>query len=157
MIALVEPVADNSEEEYTPDAVAKTGIKPTSKPRQGAIKAVRQPTRPGPSVKSEKPDSKLPPQKAVTKKLKERCLNGNNVRISDLPEFARAQWWSTFLLTLYDKFYASDEPFDKFSASGDQFIALLQSIINEVYPDIDYNVTSSDPIHFLVCFELKYW
>jgi len=84
-------------------------------------------------------------------KLKKR-LTGNNVRISDLPEFAQAKWRETFLPTLYSKFFTSDQPFDSFCRGSDQFVTLLQGIIEEVYPDINYDVTSSDSIHFLVRF-----
>src|SRR6266446_3598250 len=85
-----------------------------------------------------------------TKKTKH--LNGNNVRVSDLPEFAQEKWRETFLPTLYDKFFASGQPFDGFCRGSDQFIALLQGVIEEVYPNIDYEVTSTDSIHFLVRF-----
>lgn len=84
-------------------------------------------------------------------KTKPKRINGNNVRISDLPEFAEAKWRDTFLPTLYDKFFSSDQPFDTFTTGSDQFVALLQVVIDEVYPDIEYKVTSSDSIHFLVC------
>ena len=92
--------------------------------------------------------------KAVTVKTKAKCLNGNNVRMTDLPEFARENWRDTFLPTLYDKFFASDQPFDGFCKGSEKFTALLQCIVEEVYPDIDYEVTSSDSIHFLVRFYL---
>ena len=73
--------------------------------------------------------------------------------MTDLPEFAEQKWQSTFLPTLYDKFFASDQPFDTFNLGSDQFVDLLQAVIDEVYPDIEYKVTSSGSIHFLVrCF-----
>ena len=83
-------------------------------------------------------------------KIKAKRLNGNNVRVADLPEFAQRKWRDTFLPTLYDKFFASDEPFDGFYRCSNEFVALLQSIVEEVYPDVDYEVNSSDSIHFLV-------
>ena len=61
-------------------------------------------------------------------KTKTKHLNGNNVRTSDLPEFAQGQWRQTFLPTLYDKFFTSDQPFDGFY-KGNSFITLLQSIV----------------------------
>jgi len=70
--------------------------------------------------------------------------------MSDLPEFAVEKWRDTFLPTLYDKFFTSDQPFEGFYKGSDRFVALLQGIIKEVYPDVDYEVTSSDSIHFLV-------
>ena len=88
---------------------------------------------------------------AVTVKTKTKRLNGNNVRMSDLPEFAQGQWRESFLPTLYDKFFTSDQPFDGFYKGSDQFIALLQTTVNKVFLDINYDVTSLDSIHFLVC------
>jgi hypothetical protein len=87
---------------------------------------------------------------ATVKKKTKKYLNGNNVRMADLPEFAQENWRNTFLPTLYDKFFASDQPFDGFCKGSEKFTALLQCIVEEVYPDIDYEVTSSDGIHFLV-------
>ena len=58
--------------------------------------------------------------------------------MSDLPEFTEAKWQDTFLLTLYDKFFASDKPFDTFMIGSNQLVALLQTIVDEVYPDIEY-------------------
>lgn len=78
-------------------------------------------------------------------------MNNNNVRVTDLPEFAQKKWRDTFLPTLYDKFFALEEPFSGFYKGSDEFVALLQSVIKEVYPDVDYEVNSSDSIHFLVC------
>lgn len=86
---------------------------------------------------------------ATRKQIGQR-LNGNNVRISDLPEFALENWRRKFLPTLYDKFFTSDEPFDAFNANSTRFVALLQVIVQEVYLDVKYTVTASDAIHFLV-------
>ena len=102
-------------------------------------------------VKAEEHEKNRKVQTAAKKKTRRR-MNGNNVRISDLPEFAQAKWRQTFLPTLYDKFFASDQPFDGFCRGSDKFIALLQRIVEDVYPDSDYEVTSADSIHFLVRF-----
>lgn len=88
----------------------------------------------------------------IALKTKTKRLNSNNVRVSDLPDFAQDKWRATFLPTLYNKFFTSDEPFDGFNKGCDQFIALLQTIFGEVFPGIDYEVTSSDSIHLLVCY-----
>jgi len=58
--------------------------------------------------------------------------------MSDLPEFTEEKWQDTFLLTLYDKFFASDKPFDTFTIGSNQLVTLLQTIVDEVYPDIEY-------------------
>ena len=102
-------------------------------------------------VKLEKRDKNSMPAVTSKTKIKAKRLNGNNVRVADLPEFAQRKWRDTFLPTLYDKFFASDEPFNGFHKCSDEFVALLQSIVEEVYPNVDYEVNSSDSIHFLVC------
>jgi hypothetical protein len=117
------------------------------------VKAPRQ------VVKVEKDNKKPLSTMTVTMpKTKTKRLNGNTVRMSDLPEFALEKWRDTFLPTLYDKFFASDQPFEGFYKGSDQFVALLQGIIEEVYPNVDYEVSSSDSIHFLVrdltCFHI---
>jgi len=86
----------------------------------------------------------------VTMKTKLKLLNGNNVQMFDLPEFAGEKWWACFLPTLYDKFFSSNKPFDAFYLGNDTFVAMLQAIIEEVYPEVKYKVTSSDSIYFLV-------
>ena len=100
-------------------------------------------------VKVQKP-KKDPVRVKTAVVVKAKRLNGNNVRMSDLPKFAEGKWRDTFLPTLYNKFFTSNEPFDAFYKGTNEFVALLQVIIEEVYPDIDYKVTSSDGIHFLV-------
>jgi len=97
-----------------------------------------------------KKNDPAPVKTTVTTKKQPKRLNGNNVRMSDLPEFTEGKWRNTFLPTLYDKFFASDQPFDTFTIGSKQFVDLLQAVIGEVYPDIEYKVTSSDSIHFLV-------
>jgi len=128
-------IVASDEEEYVPHAATKKIAIKTPRPVQ---------------VKSEKNEGSVPVTTAVIPKPKARRLNGNNVRRSDLPNFAQGKWRSTFLPTLYERFFTSDEPFDEFNAGSDEFVALLQSIIKEVYPNVDYEVTSSDSIHFLV-------
>ena len=77
-------------------------------------------------------------------------FNANKVRATDLPQFAQGKWRKTFLPTLYDKFFASNEPFDTFAKGSNEFVALLQATIQEVFPEVAYQVTSTDSIHFLV-------
>ncbi|KAF4616107.1 hypothetical protein D9613_011304 [Agrocybe pediades] len=78
-----------------------------------------------------------------------RRLNGNNVRMADLPEFAIAKWKRTFLPTLYSMLYTSDNAFDGFHKASHAFVSLLQNILIHVYPDVDYKVTATESIHFL--------
>ena len=127
---------EDSEEEYVPHPASK--------------KVAAKISCPVP-VKVERYNKDSLPTKTVTVKTKVKRLNGNTVQMSDLPEFAKEKWQDTFLPTLFDKFFASDQPFEGFYKGSDQFVALLQGIIEEVYPDIDYEVSLSDSIHFLVC------
>ncbi|KIM39261.1 hypothetical protein M413DRAFT_29440 [Hebeloma cylindrosporum] len=141
---LVSIVSSDKEEDYIPHpAVKKVAAKI---PHPVRVKATKRNEVSVP-VKIEKPTNDSLPAK--TAKAKRKRLNGNNVRMSDLPEFAEGKWRSTFLPTLYDKFFASDQPFDAFYKGSDQFVALLQAIIEEVYPDVEYKVTATDSIHFL--------
>ena len=64
------------------------------------------------------------------------------------------KWRTAFLPTLIDKFFTSDRPFDSFNIGSDEFIMLLKAIIKEVFPNFKYEVTSTDSIHFLVCYIL---
>jgi hypothetical protein len=132
---------EHSEEEYVPHAASKKLAVKTS-----------HASHHGPQVKAEQCNKDSLRTKTVTRALKTKVkrLNGNNVQMSDLPEFAREKWRDTFLPTLYDKFFSSDQPFEGFYKDSDKFVALLQGIIEEVYPDIDYEVSSSDSIQLLV-------
>ncbi|KDR66446.1 hypothetical protein GALMADRAFT_232506 [Galerina marginata CBS 339.88] len=146
LVSIVAAETDE-EKEYAPRAAAK----------KAAVK-IPPPVR----VKTVKPKEESMPVKAQTSKKgcvartvvpvksKPQRLNGNKVRVSDLPEFAEAGWRASFLPTLYDKFFSSDKPFDAFCHGSDQFVALLQVVIEEVYPTVDYTITSSDPIYLLV-------
>lgn len=134
-IKLVTIATTDEGEEYVPHPVAK-------KAAARIPRAVH--------VKSENHNKSSMATVTSKTKIKAKRLNGNNVRVADLPEFAQRKWRDTFLPTLYDKFFASDEPFDGFYRCSNEFVALLQSIVEEVYPDVDYEVNSSDSIHFLV-------
>jgi hypothetical protein len=88
-----------------------------------------------------------------TKKL--GIINSNTVRVNNLPDFAKDQTWrKIFLPTLYDKFFASSNPFSQFAKGSKEFISLLQGIVTEVYPHVNYKVSASDTIHGLVSFPL---
>jgi len=142
-IKLVSIVAgeDDEENEYAPHAVkipCAVHIK-TEKHKEDSI-----------PVKAQMPKKGSVAKTAVAMKSKPRRLNGNNVQMSDLPEFAEAEWQGSFLPMLYSKFFSSDKPFDTFYHGSNQFVALLQVIIGEVYPNIEYTITSSDAIYLLV-------
>jgi hypothetical protein len=82
--------------------------------------------------------------------VKPRRLNSSNTRVTDLPDFVGAKWRTAVLPTLYDKFFASEEPFSHFFKGSDAFTALLQTIVDEVFPDINYRVHKADALHNLV-------
>lgn len=82
--------------------------------------------------------------------VKPRRLNSSNTRVTDLPDFVRAKWRTAVLPTLYDKFFASEEPFSHFFKGSDTFTALLQTIVDEVFPDINYRVHEAEALHNLV-------
>lgn len=87
----------------------------------------------------------------VDKTKKRRLLTTNNVRVTDLPDFAQNQTWKkAFLPALFAKFFSSKEPFAHFAKGSDAFIALLQEVVKEVYPKINYKVSARDAIHALV-------
>jgi len=86
----------------------------------------------------------------ITGNAKAPQLNGNTVRASDLPDFAKAEWKEKFLPTLYDRFYILDKPFDGFQKGSNLFIALVQQIVEDMYENVDYKVTGTESIHLLV-------
>jgi hypothetical protein len=71
--------------------------------------------------------------------------------MNDLPDFiTQSIWRKKFLPTLYDKFFTSNEPFAQFFKASDTFIALLQEIVDEVFPTSSYEANTSDALHQLV-------
>jgi hypothetical protein len=79
------------------------------------------------------------------------------MQVSDLPDFAQDKTWrKTFLPTLYDKFFALHDPFSQFLKGSKAFLSLLQTMVEEVYPDVTYKVMASDTIHQLVVFCLVF-
>lgn len=40
--------------------------------------------------------------------------------------------------------------FDAFAKGSDEFVALLQATMEVIFPEVEYRVTSTDSIHFLV-------
>lgn len=57
--------------------------------------------------------------------------------VRGLPEFARADWTSRFLPTLYHRFRSSDQPWKAFT-KGNEMVAIIQEVVNEVYPRHKY-------------------
>ena len=128
-------------------AVGTTKIVPT------AITAIKTESEGIPARNKTKETKKtIEDDRGKTKKL---VINSNNVRVNNLPDFAKDQTWrKTFLPTLYDKFFASLNPFSQFAKGSKEFVSLLQGIMAEVYPHVKYKVSASDTIHGLVSFPL---
>jgi hypothetical protein len=144
LIKLVSIVA-TSDEEYVPRAITKKAAVRVPPPVRVKVEKLKaQPIE----VKAKK--NPALGKTVVAAKTKPKRLNGNNVRMSDLPEFAGEKWRAHFLPTLYDKFFSSNKPFDTFYLGNDTFVSVLQAIVEEVYPEVKYKVTSSDSIYFLV-------
>ena len=85
------------------------------------------------------------------KKRRVLKVTSNNIRVDNLPDFAKDKTWrNNFLPTLYDKFFASSKPFSQFAKGSKEFVSLLQVVMNEVYPHVKYKVSALDTIHALV-------
>jgi hypothetical protein len=124
--------------------VGTTKIVPT------AITAIKTESNGVPARNKTKETKKTIEDDRKTKKL---VINSNNVRVNNLPDFAKDETWrKTFLPTLYDKFFTSSNPFSQFAKGSKEFISLLEDIIAKVYPHVKYKVSASDTIHGLVCF-----
>ena len=156
-------VPSNKDDDYDPRQGVKNvaaNIPPRVRTKAEKCKEEPRPVKPwkpkndpvaAPTKAGKPKNDSIPVKTVIAGKMKPKRLNGNNVRMTNLPEFTKQKWQTTFLPMLYDKFFASDQPFDTFNIGSDQFVDLLQAVINEVYPDIEYKVTSSSSIHFLVC------
>ena len=73
--------------------------------------------------------------------------------ISSLPTFARTNWVSRFLPTLYHRFGSSTDPWAMFT-KGDEMLSIVQEVLNAVYPNIKYRVKWGDKICTAVLFPL---
>jgi hypothetical protein len=67
--------------------------------------------------------------------------------ISTLPEFARANWSTHFLPTLYDYLGCSCEPF----TIGPDIIIPVQVVVDAAFPDSEYRVVANDRLITMVC------
>jgi hypothetical protein len=71
--------------------------------------------------------------------------------VPGLPNFARANWVSRFLPTLYHRFGSSKEPWKLFT-KGDNMLTIIQEVVNAVYPDSRYRVKWGDNLCIAVRF-----
>lgn len=81
-----------------------------------------------------------------------RALNGNTVRVSDLPEFTEvdSKWRKVFIPSLYNAFFCSSAPFKEFVVGSTRFIRIVQEVVDCVYPEVKYTVKRDDAIHLIV-------
>ncbi|RXW24347.1 hypothetical protein EST38_g1547 [Candolleomyces aberdarensis] len=76
-------------------------------------------------------------------------LSANLVRSNDLPPFVDVdnRWKEVYLPTLYHTLYLSSETFLSFKSSSSEFHETVQDLIDLVYPEEEYKVSSAkDPI-----------
>lgn len=120
-----------SNEEYIPHPIAKRIPQKTSLKTVMDI-SVRPDMGDAIQVKVKK-HRKLEQTKKGQPTAKRQILSGNTVCAADLPDFAQEKWCSKFLLILYNKLFTSSKLFDAFQKSTSHFVAMLQSIIEEVF------------------------
>lgn len=69
--------------------------------------------------------------------------------LNQLPPFARAAYASVFLPTLYHRLGCSEKPFTEFS-KGDKMVAVVQEVVDLVWPHSDWEVRWGDKLCSLV-------
>jgi len=147
---LIKPTHGNSGTQFVAEIASdEETVLPTKHMKKPSTRVTAK--IPTPSIKTEAKGKALQKTAVDTK-----CsLSSNKVRIVNLPDFTQDSSWQTlFLPTLYDRFFAPNEPFAKFIKGSQSFTAFIQTNINPVYPEpIGYKVTLTDAIHSLVvCF-----
>lgn len=69
-----------------------------------------------------------------------------------LPAFAQAKWISSYLPTLYAAFSTTDEPFKNFTKNSEVFLALVQDVVDKVWPESTHKVIFKSAIFSMVSF-----
>ncbi|KAF6755244.1 hypothetical protein DFP72DRAFT_1122970 [Ephemerocybe angulata] len=113
-----------------------------------ASTAQSQAIRPSSSKSRHSPTSPCP-EPGVIQGERVRQLTAHTVRKPDLPPFTQVErrWATTFLPTLYDQFHRSREPFKDWFVSTPRLVTIIQGVVDEIYPDFDYNVQLyGDPV-----------
>ena len=70
-----------------------------------------------------------------------------------MPCFVSTDWATRFLPTLYHHLFYSEKPFHKFS-KGSALLAIIQSILDLLYPNNSYVVTANSKVYLTVQFPL---
>ncbi|TFK28977.1 hypothetical protein FA15DRAFT_700540 [Coprinopsis marcescibilis] len=81
-----------------------------------------------------------------------RPLTAHAVHMENLPAFTQInnRWRASFLPTLMDALYTSDEPFKEFVIQTTKIQGTVQVVVNKVYPKVNYTVQlMGDPVHLL--------
>lgn len=132
-------------QDVTP-VVSEPEVKAEEKPiTQKKPRPVKRPS------KQEQSQPTQPPENAPWEPRR-RALNGNTVRVSDLPEFTEvdSKWRKVFIPSLYNAFFCSSAPFKEFVVGSTRFIRIVQEVVDCVYPEVKYTVKRDDAIHLIV-------
>ncbi|KAF8493028.1 hypothetical protein F5888DRAFT_1806464 [Russula emetica] len=116
------------------DSDSESEDAPTKPPAKGAKKLT--------TAESIRKSGKTQPEKTVkaTKATKEVPVANPPFDISTLPEFARTNWSTHFLPTLYDCLGCSHDPF----VIGSDIVKPIQAVVNTAYPGSGYRVLAND-------------
>ncbi|KAF8488710.1 hypothetical protein F5888DRAFT_1809460 [Russula emetica] len=119
------------------DSDSESEDAPTKPPAKGAKKSTTADSK---VLKVSK--GKTQPEKTVkaTKATKEVPVANPPFDISTLPEFARTNWSTHFLPTLYDCLGCSHDPF----VIGSDIVKPIQAVVNAAYPGSGYRVLAND-------------
>ncbi|KAF8495421.1 hypothetical protein F5888DRAFT_1635496 [Russula emetica] len=119
------------------DSDSESEDAPTKPPAKGAKKSTTADSK---ALKVSK--GKTQPEKTVkaTKATKEVPVANPPFDISTLPEFARTNWSTHFLPTLYDCLGCSHDPF----VIGSDIVKPIQAVVNAAYPGSGYRVLAND-------------
>ncbi|KAF8488593.1 hypothetical protein F5888DRAFT_1809552 [Russula emetica] len=117
----------DSESEDAPTKPLVKGAKKSTTADSKALKVSKGKTQPEKTVKA-------------TKATKEVPVANPPFDISTLPEFARTNWSTHFLPTLYDCLGCSHDPF----VIGSDIVKPIQAVVNAAYPGSGYRVLAND-------------
>ncbi|KAI0003200.1 hypothetical protein BJV74DRAFT_793475 [Russula compacta] len=123
---------------------SKSGAaKPTAKAKRGSKAASETPMNGSTSSRG-----KGKKQRTVSSETVKSEANGPSEPTAEdggIPEFVGTTWTSTFLPTLYNNLYCSEQPFQDFS-KGEKIVAWIQSVVDLVHPGSKYQVKWNDDL-----------
>jgi hypothetical protein len=134
LLFLIQMVKIVDSEEEVEDAVTPILTRAKAIAPRSPVKALKVPKLLKAKAKATTADSK---------NVKVEAKEGNLYSNTDIPQFMRSGWSSSFLPTLYDCLGNSEKPFNHF-CKGPEIIAKIQAAIEAVWPGTDYCVTWSN-------------